>query len=439
MFRGSPNLADSATVAAVSDRTRRRQFAAVGIGNFIEWFDFAIYGYFAGIIGQVFFPPAAPGIALISSFAVFAVGFISRPLGALVFGPMGDRFGRKAVLALTISGMGVVTGLIGLLPGYATIGLAAPVLLAILRFLQGMMVGGEWSSAGIYIVESARPDRRGLAASLITTTASSAFIAGIAVAASLSWLLDDDAMMTWGWRVPFIGSVVLAGLGMYIRRQLIETPVFQAVEGRRRAQSEQAAIGGRWTNLATSFAFSSLFGVSLYYLIVYASSHLSTTVGLSRSTSLWLCGLALAISLPANSLFGSLSDRIGRRPLALAAAAALSLYAYPLFLILNTANTFLILVALTVLGILVSVAAVMNVVLLVEVFPASTRSSSAALGHNLSLAALAGPSPLIGATLVYVTGDPNAPAWYLSVVSLFCFGILWFILPETHKRDLAQG
>jgi MFS transporter, MHS family, proline/betaine transporter len=191
--------------------------------------------------------------------------------------------------------------------------------------------------------------------------------------------------------------------------------------------------------LATSFAFSSLFGVSLYYLIVYASSHLSTTVGLSRSTSLWLCGLALAISLPANSLFGSLSDRIGRRPLALAAAAALSLYAYPLFLILNTANTFLILVALTVLGILVSVAAVMNVVLLVEVFPASTRSSSAALGHNLSLAALAGPSPLIGATLVYVTGDPNAPAWYLSVVSLFCFGILWLILPETHKRDLAQG
>lgn len=438
-MRGSSKSADKVMVAAASDRTRRRQFAAVGIGNFIEWFDFAIYGYFAGIIGQVFFPPAAPGIALISSLAVFAVGFISRPLGALVFGPMGDRFGRKAVLALTISGMGLVTGLIGVLPGYATIGAAAPVLLTILRFLQGMMVGGEWSSAGIYTVENARPDRRGLAASLIAATASSAFIAGIAMAASLAWLLDDDALLTWGWRVPFIGSVVLAGLGMYIRRQLTETSVFQSVQGRRVEKFEQAVTSGSWTNLVTSFAFSSLFGVSLYYLIVYASSHLSGTVGLSRSTSLWLCGAALAISLPANPLFGSLSDRIGRRPLALAAAAALCLYAYPLFLILNTGNTLLILVALTVLGILVSIAAVMNIVLLVEVFPASTRSSSAALGHNLSLAALAGPSPFIGAALVYVTGDPNAPAWYLSVVSLFCFGILWFILPETHKRNLAQG
>ncbi|WP_459618969.1 MFS transporter, partial [Burkholderia sp. 3C] len=169
----------------------RKRSLAVGIGNFMEWFDFAIYGYFASIIGKTFFPSSAPGISLLSALAVFAVGFISRPLGALVLGPIGDRLGRRAVLIATVFGMGVSTTLIGLLPGYATLGLAAPTLLVVLRFLQGMMVGGEWSSAGIYIVESAPRARRALAASVITGTAAAAFLIGTFIAALLSMWLSE--------------------------------------------------------------------------------------------------------------------------------------------------------------------------------------------------------------------------------------------------------
>ena len=149
----------------------RKRALAVGIGNFMEWFDFAIYGYFAAIIGRTFFPTAAPGISLLSSLAVFAVGFLARPLGAFVLGPLGDRLGRRAVLIVTVFGMGISTTLIGLLPGYATLGLAAPALLVLLRFVQGMMVGGEWSSAGIYMVESAPHNRRATAASVAPSLA----------------------------------------------------------------------------------------------------------------------------------------------------------------------------------------------------------------------------------------------------------------------------
>ncbi|CAA0112278.1 Proline/betaine transporter [Starkeya nomas] len=418
----------------------RKAHAAVAIGNFVEWFDFAIYGYFAAIIGRVFFPSAEPGISLLSSLAVFAVGFVSRPLGALIFGPLGDRYGRKPVLATTIAGMGLVTALIGLLPGYASIGIAAPILLIILRFLQGMMVGGEWTSAGIFIVESAPPDHRAVAASLVTCTAGLAYVAGTSTAVVLSATLSDDTILSWGWRLPFLSSVVLAAIGLYIRRELDETPVFNAIKLKRsNADFSPASLRDNVRALTVSLSFSSLFGVSLYYLLVYAANHLSQTVGLSRVDALWPCAVALTISVAANPVFGYLSDAFGRRPLVLASAAGLSLFGYPLFLILNTSNISLILIALTMLGILVAMEAVMNVILLVEVFPASIRSSGAAIGHNLALALLAGPSPLIGAGLVYMTGDANAPGWYLALISIICFFVLWFLLPETRGKDIAKG
>jgi MHS family proline/betaine transporter-like MFS transporter len=418
----------------------RKARVAVAIGNFVEWFDFAIYGYFAAVIGRVFFPTAEPGIALLSSLAVFAVGFLSRPLGALIFGPIGDRYGRKPVLAFTIAGMGLVTALIGLLPGYASIGIAAPIFLVILRFVQGMMVGGEWSGAGIFIVESAPRDHRAIAASLVTGTAGLAYVAGTSIAAALSATVSDEIMISWGWRLPFLASVVLAAIGLYIRRELDETPIFKAIELKRsKMEVSPASLRDNSRALIVSLAFSALFGVSLYYLLVYASNHLTQTVGLSSVNALWPCAVALAISVAANPVVGHLSDKIGRRPLVLAAAAGLSLFGYPLFLLLNTANILLILLALIVLGILAAIAAVMNVVLLVEVFPASVRSSGAAIGHNLALALLAGPSPLIGASLVYMTGDANAPGWYLALISIVCFFILWFLLPETRGKDLTKG
>ncbi|ALK33256.1 MFS transporter [Burkholderia plantarii] len=433
----------TATHDEASPATRidlRKRSLAVGIGNFMEWFDFAIYGYFATIIGRTFFPSAVPGISLLSALAVFAAGFLARPVGALVLGPIGDRLGRRAVLIVTVFGMGVSTTLIGLLPGYATLGLAAPALLVALRFLQGMMVGGEWSSAGIYIVESAPRNRRALAASVITGTAGAAFLIGTCLAALLSMLLSEADLAAWGWRLPFVASIFMTMVALYIRRRLGDTPVYEAVRRRRAGGGVEAVPRGeRVRAMVTTCAFSALFGVSLYYFITYANNHLTQTVGLTKTASLWLCSLALVLYTLFQPLVGRLSDRVGRRPLVLASALGLALLAYPVFLLLNTGNEWLILLGLVVLAALVAVTAVMDVVLLVEVFPASIRSSSAAIGHNLALAVLAGPGPFIAAALIRWTRDPNIPAWYLAGISLICFVILFFTLPETKERDITNG
>ena len=425
---------------SVSPTAGRRLWFSVGIGNFIEWFDFAIYGYLATIIAEVFFPPMAPGMGLLSALAVFAVGFVSRPLGAFLLGPIGDRYGRKTVLVITVCGMGLVTGLIGLLPGYGQIGIASPILLIVLRFLQGTMVGGEWSSAGIYIVESAAQERRALAASLVTATAALAFVAGMAAAASLSWALSQQAMISWGWRIPFLASFLLMGLGLHMRRELAESPVYAVIANRRRF-APVAAVPARqkWTSFAVTFAFSAVFGVSLYYLIAYLANHLIQSVGVTRAAALWTCAAALALSAVLHPLIGFLSDRWGRRPFMLGASLGLAVFGYPLFLMLDTADLTVVFSALAILAVLVAVAAVMNVVLLVEVFPASVRSTHAALGYNLALAVVAGPSPFIAAALVHWSGRATAAGWHLSLVALVCFLVLLFTLPETRRRDIYQG
>ena len=433
----------SASASAAHDLGRselRKRSIAVGIGNFMEWFDFAIYGYFAALIGRTFFPSSEPGISLLSSLAVFAVGFLSRPLGAFVLGPLGDRLGRRAVLIVTVFGMGLATTLIGLLPGYDTLGIAAPALLILLRFIQGMMVGGEWSSAGIYIVESAPRNGRAKAAAVITGTAGAAFLCGTFVAAVISASLSDSDVASWGWRVPFVASIFMTAVAMYIRRRLGDTPVYEEVE-RRRASNEIEKVPGmeKFRAFVITFAFSALFGVSLYYFITYANNHLTQTVGLSKSASLWLCSISLVVYTIMHPLVGRLSDRIGRRSLVLGSSLGLTVLAYPIFLLLNTANHSAILLGLVVLAVLVAITAVMDVVLLVEVFPASIRSTGAAIGHNVALAILAGPGPFIAAALIQYTHDPNIPAWYLSGVSAVCGILLWFMLPETRDRDIAQG
>ncbi|KPG95958.1 MFS transporter [Pseudomonas sp. RIT-PI-q] len=417
----------------------RKRAVAVGIGNFMEWFDFAIYGYFAAVIGSLFFPSNAPGVSLLSSLAVFAVGFASRPLGAIILGPIGDKFGRKAVLVITVFGMGICTTIIGLLPSYSAIGAAAPILLVTMRFIQGMMVGGEWSSAGIYIVESAPANRRATAASIITGTAGLAFLFGTFTAALISTNLTEIEVSTWGWRIPFVASIIMTGIALFIRRRLGDTPVYEELAAKRASGNYQPPSASiRRKAFFTAFSMSALFGVSLYYFVTYANNHLTTTVGLPKSTALWLCSAALVCYCIANPIVGRISDAYGRRCLVLGAAALLTVLAYPIFLLLNTGNLIAIFVGLTVLGILVAVTAVIDVVLLVEVFPASIRSTGAALGHNLALATLAGPGPFIAAALIRQTGNPNVPAWYLAIISFACFLALWKLLPETKDTDINK-
>jgi MHS family proline/betaine transporter-like MFS transporter len=433
-------LKASPTVQQLAKTDIRKRQVAVGIGNFMEWFDFAIYGYFVAVIGAQFFPAGDPATEVLSSLAVFAVGFIARPLGAIVLGPLGDRHGRKLVLVITVLGMGLTTALIGVIPSYASIGVAAPILVVILRCIQGMMVGGEWSTAATYLGESAPANRRGLHASLVTATAGLAFLVGTVVAAAINGFLTPQEVSAWGWRVPFIASLVMAVVAIFIRQKLGETPVYEEM-ARRREEFKPAPVpkGVKMRAFVLTLAFSALFGVSLYYFITYANNHLSGVVGMPRVEALIACGIALAVYVVANPLLGSLSDRIGRRPLVLLSALGLTTLSVPIFFALNSGIFAVVLLGLIVLGVLVAMAAVMNVVLLVEVFPASIRSTGSALGYNVALALLAGPGPLVAASLIKATGNNVAPAFYLAGISLAALIVLWIMLPETKHKDISEG
>lgn len=419
---------------------RRKRLAAVGIGNFMEWFDFAIYGYFAAIIGSQFFPSGDPTAEMLSSLAVFAVGFISRPIGALFLGPIGDRFGRRTVLIITVLGMGIITSLIGLTPSYAQIGVAAPIIVVVLRLLQGAMVGGEWTSAAAYIGESAPKDRRGLFASIVTATAGLAFLIGTLTAALLQGFMSEEALASWGWRVPFVLSLAMAAVAVYIRRKLDDTPVYQELERKRATNSvEPTSFGVKVRAFVMTLAFSGIFGVSLYYFVTYANNHLTGAVGMDRMQSLLATGAAILIYVAFNPLVGSISDRVGRKPVLVTGIVGLVVWSLPAFMLMNTGNPFLAFLGLVVFSFFVACCAVMNNVLLVEVFPASVRSTGSAIGYNVAYAALAGPGPLIAAALVANTGSLVSPAFYVIAVGIGALAVLLPLLKETRHADITHG
>lgn len=424
--------------------TRVRTAVAVGIGNFMEWFDFAIYGFFAVLIGQTFFPANAdPIVALLSSLSVFAIGFLMRPLGAFVLGPIGDKYGRRIALVLSVVLMGSATFLMGLLPSYATVGVLAPILLVLLRCVQGLAAGGEWSGSAAYLVESAPHHRRGLYASLISGTAALAFIVGSFVALWINSAFNAEAVASWGWRIPFLLALPMALVGLYIRMKLGDTPVFETLkENNEVSKSPLKQTGRSKKNLFAvllTFAFSSVSGLGIYYLATYMNNHFTNALGLERVPALLLSGLGLFVYMLMCPIAGLISDRYGRRIPNIIGTAGFVLLAVPAFMLFETGNPILIIVGVVVLGACQAICSVTNVVLLVELFPAATRSSGSALGYNLGLAIIAGPGPLIATALVAASGSTLAPSWYLVVVALIALPILIKWLPETFKRDLHSN
>lgn len=426
------------TTLSKSDRTRR--MIAVGIGNFMEWFDFAIYGYFAAIIGAQFFPSGDPTAEMLSSLAVFAVGFISRPIGALVLGPIGDKFGRKTVLIITVLGMGLITALIGMIPSYAMIGIAAPIIIVVLRLAQGAFAGSEWTSAAAYIGESAPTHKRAIYASVVTGTAGLAFLVGTVTAAVLTAAMEEPALNSWGWRLPFLASLVMAIVAIYIRRRLVDTPVFEELERKRATNTlEPTTVAAKAKAFIMTLAFAGIFGVSLYYLITYMNNFLSTSAGMDRLDALIVCGIVMAIYVAFNPLVGVFTDRFGRRPVLFTGLVGLIVWSVPAFLLMGTGSMWLSGIALTLFAFFVACTAVVNNVLLVEVFPASIRATGSALGYNVAYAALAGPGPLIAAALVAGTGLLISPAFYVIAIAVIALAILAPMLKETKGINISRG
>ncbi|MEU3979353.1 MFS transporter [Streptomyces sp. NPDC026672] len=423
---------------AATGRLRRRTAVATGIGNFMEWFDFAVYGFFATTIGEEFFPNDNPAVSLLSSLAVFGVAFFMRPVGGFVIGSIGDRRGRRWALTMTVGMMGVTTTLIGVLPTYQQVGVLAPVLLVLMRCLQGFSAGGEWTGSSAFLLEHAPTRRRGLFGSVISATAAIATVAGSLVALALNSWLSDSALNAWGWRLPFLLAAPMGLIGLYIRLRIPETPVFAELQERKAVEDKPLLTGSRKNAkaIALCFFFASVQGLGFYYLATYVVNYLSVSVGLARTTSLALSGAGLLIYAVLCPFAGLLADRFGRRPVNVLGSAGHALLSFPSFMLMSTGKGPLVLLGIVLFSISQSMVSVTTVVLLTEMFPAATRGSGSAIGFNLGLALVGGPGPFIAAAIAGASGYLPMPAIYMTAVSVIGFFVVLRWLPETNGRDL---
>jgi MHS family proline/betaine transporter-like MFS transporter len=398
-----------------TDATRRRTTLAGIAGNVMEWYDFAVYGYFAPVIGRQFFPAEDPAASLIASFGVFAAGFLMRPFGGVLFGHIGDRLGRRPALTLSVVMMAIPTFLIGILPGYAQLGTTAAVLLVILRMVQGVSVGGEFTTSIIFLVEAAAPGRRGLAGSWSGVGAVAGTLLGSAAGAIISIALPQDAIDAWGWRLPFIVGLGVGLAGLYIRRHLPETapePVAQA------ESPVLEALRREWRTVLRIVGLNAFNAVGFYMSFVYLVTYFEKVTHLAPTDAFDINTLNMLILLAVIPASAALSDRIGVRPILLASTLAGVLLAWPLFWLL--AHPQPLPAFLGQLGFVLLLGAFGGVfpVTMVDLLPARVRCSAVSIGYNIALGLIGGTTPLVATWLIDRTHDDLAPAFYVMAAAL---------------------
>jgi MHS family proline/betaine transporter-like MFS transporter len=314
------------------------------LGNALEWFDFSVYGSLIPTISRLFFPSEDALASLLLSFGVYGIGFFVRPAGSVLFGIYGDRFGRRKALSAVIFLMGFSTLAIGLLPTYQQVGVLAPILLVVVRVVQGLSAGGEWGGSAAYLVEFAPQDRRGFFGSLQQVSLVSGFLLGTLCAALINQVLDQDAVQSWGWRLPFFFGLVLGFLGAYLRWRLDDTPKF--VELETRGNVSRAPLLEAFTTYRSATAV--IFGVNLHNAVAsniamtYMTSHIISQAHLSVLTALWINTVCLSVYVALIPLWGGLSDRYGRKPFLLLSAGGFIVFSYPLFMLVSFGNLYLV-------------------------------------------------------------------------------------------------
>jgi MHS family shikimate/dehydroshikimate transporter-like MFS transporter len=409
------------------------------IGTTVEWYDFLIYATASALVfTKLFFPSSNPGLSAIASFGTLGVGYFARPLGAAVFGHFGDRVGRKAMLATTIVIMGIGTFLIGLLPTYEQIGVAAPVLLVLLRLLQGVGLGGEWGGAVLIVIENAKSHDRGLLGSMVQLGYPLGTLSAVGVFAFLSRMSEAD-FLGWAWRIPFLISIFLAGVGLYIRLQLQETPVFRELQ----AENKVARLPAVEVLTREPRAFFTAVGLKLseisYAMIggVFAINYVTVKLAMPRSIILNAVFVSSLVALLAIPLFGWISDRIGRKAMFYAGAVFAMAFAFPLFWLLDTKDPLIItlaIVAAITFGQMIGFA--VGAPWYTELFAAPMRYSGASLGFQIGAAISGGLTPFAAATFLSWTGGATWPiSTYLIALALvtLCATIG---TPETAGRPL---
>jgi MFS transporter, MHS family, proline/betaine transporter len=405
------------------NRQKRRSTIARIIGNVLEWYDFAVFGYYAPIIGTLFFPSESKYAALIKAYGVFAAGYMMRPIGGAIFGHMGDRVGRKKALQVSILMMAIPTACLGLVPSYDRIGLAAPLILIFLRFLQGISVGGEFIGSMSFSAEIAPPNRRGYYGSLTTLSAVGGIMIGSAVATAMQGLLSQESMLSWGWRDPFLAGVAIAGFGLWIRKGMIEPPAFKKLNATENVHKSPViqVIRHMPGRIGHAAALVVLFGGGFYMLFVWWPTYLTHMVKPAVPHALMINTIATLVLLALIPLSGYLSDRVGRKKMLVASCLSIAVISYPLFAwsdhgVFQSALMAQLIFALIFCNIQSSMPAI-----LAEMFPTGVRYSGIALGYNLTLALVGGTAPMVCTWLVSITGDIASPAYYLMVMALVSF------------------
>ncbi|KAF4410379.1 glycine betaine/L-proline transporter ProP [Streptomyces lycii] len=448
-------------ITVTDERVVKRAVKAAALGNAMEWFDFGIYSYLAVTIGKVFFPGGSDTTQLLSSFATFAVAFLVRPLGGTFFGPLGDRIGRKKVLAATMMLMAAGTFCVGLIPSYATIGLWAPVLLILCRLVQGFSTGGEYGGASTFIAEYAPDKKRGFFGSFLEFGTLAGYIAAAGLVAVLTGWLGQPTMEDWGWRIPFLIGGPLGLIGLYLRMKLDETPAFQKLEAEKThvhseaevtpEQAEQSyahlsenapqkdvsrIFTQQWPTLILCICLVGAYNITDYMLLSYMPTYLTDELDYDDTHSLLILLGTMAVLMSVITQVGHLNDRFGRKPLLMTGMGGFFLLSIPSFLLVKQGSVIAVVAGMGMLGLsLVCLLGTMSAAL-PALFPTDVRYGSLSIGYNLSASIFGGTTPLVITALISATGSDMMPAYYSMAAALVGIVAVAF-MKETAQKPLT--
>lgn len=430
---------DEEDVTVVDPGVAKKAVYATAMGNAMEWFDFGIYSYLVATLSKIFFSGVAEQYQLILGFGTFTAAFLVRPIGGAVFGRLGDKMGRKKILAITIIMMAFGTLLIGLLPSYESIGMTAPLLLLVARFIQGFSTGGEYSGAMTFIAESSPDKRRGIMGSGLEVGTLTGYIGGAGLVTALTYILGDQIMQDWGWRIPFLIAAPLGVIGLYFRTHLEESPAFKEMEEKKEA-SEQQENGGvtfkdmflyHHKSLLIAVGLVFFFNVIEYALLTYMPSHLSDVLGYGTTKGLLLVVVVMVIMIPIVLLMGHFGDRIGNKRIILGSLIFMTVFAIPAFMLLETGSNWLVFIGLMIIAVSLSALQGTMPSELPALFFTQVRYGGLSITYNLSVSLFGGTAPTLISWLIDVTDTTFAPAYYLMFVSIIGIIIVSFFVKKT--------
>lgn len=421
----------------------RKASTASFIGNFVEWFDYASYGYLAVVIGTVFFPSTDKTMELLMTYAVFAISFVLRPIGGIIWGALGDRLGRRFALAWSILIMSGATFLLGCLPSYASIGVAAPILLILIRLAQGFSASGEYAGAATFLSEYAPKDKRGLYTSLVPGSTATGLLLGSLIAALLTWGLTPDQLATWGWRIPFLLAGPLGLVGRYVRIHLEDSPVY--LEMVEKIESPTAEVPNPFKELFKNhkkkffiaLGVSSLNAVAFYIILSYMPVYLATERGVATANSLLATTVSTIVYILCIFVTGHISDVVGRRKMLIIASLLFIFLSVPLFYLLGSKSIIVILLVQVLFGVMLTTNDGTLATFLSELFPTSIRYTGFAFSFNTANALFGGTAPFISTWMISTTGSVYAPAFFLTIAGTVAL-VSMLVSKETAFKDLEH-